>query len=72
MIGEIEKEIINCLKNNKPMTIRQLSIKIKRENSYSFVLRKCNQLRDNGIIKMESKIVNINNKDMLVKMVEYI
>jgi len=70
MIGKIETEIVNYLNSNRlPITIRQLAIAINRENSYSFVLRKCNELSNNGLIKMENKLKTINNKDMLVKIV---
>jgi len=70
MNGRIEKEIVNYLKGRSdPITVRKLSIAIDRENSYSFVLRKCNELYGLGTISMIIKIVKINNKDMLVKMV---
>ena len=70
MKGKIETEIVNYLKGSaNPITVRQLAISIGRENSYSFVLRKCNELNGLGTISMVTKVEKINNKDMLVKAV---
>jgi len=71
--GKIEIKIMEQLKSDeyKKYTIRKLSKIINKENSYSFILKKCNQLYKDGIIKMDKTIININGKDMLVKMVSY-